>query len=155
MSLNKIIFSTALLLSCAVKAAPEQFDQLVQQIESGQRYFFSLADYQTALAELDAALPQNDTERQHRLDRLRCLLGYADNPDAGVAYSDNKIQQAKQRNDQAALADYYVCRYYLFSQTGDSNLATQSAQQAHDAATASENPLSIAISLALLGNLAS
>ncbi|NRQ44092.1 GGDEF domain-containing protein [Rheinheimera sp. YQF-2] len=155
MSLNKIIFSAVLLLSCVVKAAPEQFDQLVQQIESGQRYFFSLADYQTALTDLEAALPPNDITRQHRLDRLRCQLGYTDKPAAGIAYSDSKIQQAEQRNDQAALADYYVCRYYLFSQAGDTNLATQSAQQAHDAATASENPLSIAISLTLLGNLAS
>lgn len=155
MSLNKIIFSAVLLLSCAVKAAPEQFDKLVQQIESGQRYFFSLADYKAALAELEAALPADDTERQHRLDRLRCQLAYAGSPAAGLAYSNSKIQQAKQRDDQTALADYYVCRYYLFSQAGDSNLAAQSAQQAHDAATASENPLSIAVSLALLGDLAS
>lgn len=155
MSLNKIIFSVLLLLSCAVKAAPEQFDQLVQQIESGHRYFFSLADFKTALAELEAALPPDDAQRQHRLDRLRCQLGYAGNPDAGIAYSDNKIQQAQQRNDQAALADYYMCRYSLFSQAGNSSLAEQSAQQAHDAATASENPLSIAVSLTLLGDLAS
>ncbi|MBU1310791.1 MAG: GGDEF domain-containing protein [Gammaproteobacteria bacterium] len=155
MSLNKIIFSAVFLFSCALTAAPAQFDQLVQQIESGQRYFFSLADYKAALAELEAALPPDDVQRQHRLDRLRCQLGYSGDPTAGLAYSDNKIAHAKQRNDQAALADYYMCRFYLFSQAGDSNLAEQSAQLAHQAAKASENPLSIAVSLALLGDLAS
>lgn len=155
MSLNKIIFSAVLLLSCAVKAAPEHFDKLVQQIESGQRYFFSLDDLKTALLELETALPADDTERQHLLDRLRCQLGYADSPVAGLAYSDSKIQEAKQRNDQAALADYYMCRYYLFSQTGDTSLATQSAQRAYNAAIASENTLSVAVSITLLGDLAS
>ncbi|MDP2716043.1 tetratricopeptide repeat-containing diguanylate cyclase [Rheinheimera sp.] len=155
MSLNKIIFSALLLLSCASHAQPQQFDQLVQQIESGQRYFFSIADYQRALSELEAALPPDDTQRQHRLDRLRCQLAYAGDPAAGIAYSDVKIQQAKARNDPAALADYYTCRYYLFSQSGDSNRAEHSAKKAHDAAKNSESPLSIAISLALLGDIAS
>ncbi|WP_445767697.1 diguanylate cyclase [Rheinheimera sp.] len=149
------LFSLLLFFSTALAAEPEPFDMLVHEIESGQRYFFSAEDYQKALTELEAALPAADIERQHMLDRLRCLLGYYDQAQAGINYSEEKIVAAKQRNDHAALADYYVCRYYLFSQLGQTQLAEQQAELSYQAASDSETPLSIAISLSLLGNIAS
>ena len=144
-----------LFINTALAAQPAQFDALVQQIESGQRYFFSAADYQQALAELEAALPPDDANRRHMLDRLSCLLRYYNQPQAGIRYSDDKISAAQQRQDHAALADYYVCRYYLYSQIGQVQRAEQQAQLSYQAASDSENPLSIAVSLALLGNIAS
>ena len=144
-----------LFINTALAAQPAQFDALVQQIESGQRYFFSAADYQQALAELEAALPPDDSGRRHMLDRLSCLLRYYNQPQAGIRYSDDKISAAQQRQDHAALADYYVCRYYLYSQIGQVQRAEQQAQLSYQAASDSENPLSIAVSLALLGNIAS
>ncbi|MBZ9613607.1 tetratricopeptide repeat-containing diguanylate cyclase [Rheinheimera maricola] len=149
------LLGMVLLINTALAAEPEPFDIMVHEIESGQRYFFSIADYKTALLELEAALPPGDTERQHMLDRLRCQLGYSADAIAGIAYSDTKIQQAKQRNDHAALSDYYVCRYYLYSQLGQTQLAEQQVQLSYQAASDSEDPLSIAISLSLLGNIAS
>ena len=89
------------------------------------------------------------------LDRLSCLLRYYNQPQAGIRYSDDKISAAQQRQDHAALADYYVCRYYLYSQIGQVQRAEQQAQLSYQAASDSENPLSIAVSLALLGNIAS
>jgi diguanylate cyclase (GGDEF)-like protein len=155
MALLRFICVICLLCLKPALAAPQHFDALIQQIESGERYFFSVADYQQALRELEAALPADDTERSHMLDRLRCILGYFDRPEAGISYSNTKLNQAKARNDHAALADYYVCRYYLFSQLGQTQLAESNAESSYQAAKDSENPLSIAISLGILGNIAS
>ena len=130
-----------------------QFDELVRQIESGERYFLSIADYKTVLAELQTALPAGDTQRSHMLDRLTCTLGFYDQPEAGLHFSDEKIAAAKTRSDSEALADYYVCRYYLFSVLGQSAAAEQQARLSYQAASDSENPLSLAISLSLLGNI--
>ena len=47
-------------LSSMAWAQDGQFDELVRQIESGERYFFSIADYKTALTELQNALPAGD-----------------------------------------------------------------------------------------------
>ena len=149
------LFSLLLVLSTALAAEPEPFDVLVHEIESGQHYFFSAEDYHKALTELEAALPAGDIERQHMLDRLRCLLQHYDQAQAGISYSEAKITAARLRNDHAALADYYVCRYYLFSQLGQTQLAEQQAELSYQAASDSENPLSIAVSLSLLGNIAS
>ncbi|HEY9043423.1 MAG TPA: tetratricopeptide repeat-containing diguanylate cyclase [Rheinheimera sp.] len=145
---------TVLCCSCA-HATPEQFDELVHQIESGQRYFFSLIDFQTTLQELETTLPANDPVRRNIFDRMRCMLGFFDQPQEGIEYSDTQLAAAKARGDSAALADYYVCRYYLFSQLGQAQQAEQNAQSAYQAASDSENPLSIAISLNLLGSIAS
>ena len=145
----------ALLCSSLAQAQPQQFDELIRQIESGERYFLNLTDYQQTLAELEAALPASDPQRSHMLDRLRCTLAYADKPDAGIRYSDNKIAAAKARSDHEALADYHVCRYYLFSLLGQTAEAEHNANFSHQAASDSENPLSIAISLTLLGDIAS
>jgi len=150
-------FTAALLFFCSalLHATPQQFDQLVSQIERGERYFISLDDYQRTLQELEAALPANDERRSHMLDRLRCTLVYATEPEAGIRFSDEKITAAIARNDHEALADYYVCRYYLYSQLGQTELAEQNAQLSYQAALDSENPLSTAISLALLADIAS
>lgn len=155
MAIKRFLCAFTVLCNSYAYADAQQFDQLVQQIESGQRYFFNLADYQTALAELLAALPQDDPVRRHKLDRLRCMLGYVDQPQAGIHYSDTQLQAAAERNDSAALADYYVCRYYLFNQLGQTQQADENAELSYQAASDSENPLSIAISLSLLGDIAS
>lgn len=136
-------------------ADPAQFDTLVQQIESGQRYFTSAKDYSETLQLLEQYLPANDEVRLNRLDRMRCLLAYYAAPQQGISYSDKKIQLAQQRQDYSALADYYLCRYYLYSRLGDTEKAEQSAVQSFDAAKQSEQPLAIAVSRALLGDLAS
>jgi diguanylate cyclase (GGDEF)-like protein len=148
-------FCAALLVSVSsiALAQSEQFDELVRQIESGERYFFSITDYKTALTELQNALPQGDAERSHMFDRLKCTLGFYDTPEAGLSFSDEKIAAAKARGDSEALADYYVCRYYLFSLLGRSAEAEQEARLSYQAASDSENPLSLAISLSLLGNI--
>ncbi|GAB2926088.1 GGDEF domain-containing protein [Rheinheimera gaetbuli] len=142
-------------MSLALSAEPERFDALVHEIESGQRYFFSVDDFSNTIEELEAALPANDNKRKHRLDRMRCMLEYYDRPADGIAYSDQQISAAKARDDNEALSDYYNCRYYLYSQMGQSALAEQDAQLSYQAASDSENPLSIATSRTLLGNLAS
>lgn len=143
----------ASLYGAGALAQPQQFDALVKQIERGERPFFSIADYQQTLLELETALPANDTKRTNMLNRLRCTLAYFDKPEQGISFSDEKISQAKAKHDYEALADYYVCRYYLYSQLGQTQLAEQNARLSYDAASASENPLSIAISLSLLGNI--
>ncbi|SEI11010.1 diguanylate cyclase (GGDEF) domain-containing protein [Rheinheimera pacifica] len=143
------------LYSTGALAQSQQFDALVKQIERGERPFFSIADYQQALLELETAMPANDSKRSSMLNRLRCTLAYFDKPEQGISFSDEKLSQAKAQQDHEALADYYVCRYYLYSQLGQTQLAEQNAQLSYDAASASENPLSIAISLSLLGNIAS
>lgn len=140
-------------LSSMAWAQGGQFDELVRQIESGERYFFSIADYKTALTELQNALPAGDTERSQMFDRLKCALGYYDQPEAGLSYSNEKMAAARARGDSEALADYYVCRYYLFSLLGRSAEAEQQARLSYQAASDSENPLSLAISLSLLGNI--
>ncbi|WP_240221722.1 tetratricopeptide repeat-containing diguanylate cyclase [Rheinheimera hassiensis] len=141
--------------SAGAQAQPQQFDALVKQIERGERPFFSIADYQQALLELETALPANDTKRGSMLDRLRCTLVYFDKPEQGISFSDEKLSLANTNQDHEALADYYVCRYYLYSQLGQTQLAEQNAQLSYEAASTSENPLSIAISLSLLGDIAS
>ncbi|MEO3680311.1 diguanylate cyclase [Rheinheimera sp. FR7-31] len=140
-------------LSSMAWAQGGQFDELVRQIESGERYFFSIADYKTALTELQNALPAGDNERSQMFDRLKCSLGYYDQPEAGLSYSNEKMAAARARGDSEALADYYVCRYYLFSLLGRSAEAEQQARLSYQAASDSENPLSLAISLSLLGNI--
>ncbi len=140
-------------LSSMAWAQGGQFDELVRQIESGERYFFSIADYKTALTELQNALPAGDTERSQMFDRLKCTLGFYDHPEAGLSFSDEKMAAARARGDSEALADYYVCRYYLFSLLGRSAEAEQQARLSYQAARDSENPLSLAISLSLLGNI--
>ena len=149
------LFSLLLFVNTALAAEPEPFDVLVHEIESGERYFFSVEDYQKTLTELEAALPASDIDRQHMLDRLRCFLEYYSNPQAGINYSEEKIAAAKLRHDHAALADYYVCRYYLFSMLGQNQQAEQQAEFSYQAASDSENPLSIATSLSILGSIAS
>ena len=144
-----------LIINTALAQQPERFDALVYQIESGQRYFFSAEDYKNTLTELQQALPANDSARQHQLDRLTCTLKYFNQPEAGIRYSEEKIAAARQRQDHEALADYYFCRYYLFSQLGQIKEAEQQVQLSYQAASDSEDPLSIASSLSLLGNLAS
>lgn len=144
-----------LFCSSSMLAQPQQFDELVKQIERGERPFFSIADYQQTLRELETALPDNDTKRSSMLDRLRCTFAYFDKPGQGISFSDEKLSQAKAKQDHEALADYYVCRYYLYSQLGQTQLAEHNAQLSYEAASSSENPLSIAISLSLLGNIAS
>ncbi|WP_215398572.1 tetratricopeptide repeat-containing diguanylate cyclase [Rheinheimera oceanensis] len=143
------------LYGASERAQPQQFDALIKQIERGERPFFSIADYQQTLLELETALPADDIKRSSMLNRLRCTLAYFDKPEQGISFSDEKISQAKAKQDHEALADYYVCRYYLYSQLGQIQLAEQNARLSYDAASASENPLSIAISLSLLGNIAS
>lgn len=145
----------SVLVSGITAAEPAQFDELVQQIESGQRYFSSAEDYRTTLALLEQYLPPNDQSRLNRLDRMRCLLAYYSLPQKGIVYSDEKIQAAQQRKDYEALSDYYLCRYYLFSRLGDSEHAEQNANQSFEAAKLSEQPLAIAVSRALLGDIAS
>ncbi len=148
-------FAVLLYINVALAAQPEQFDALVHEIESGQRYFLSADDFNRTLAQLEAVLPANDSERKHRLDRMRCMLGYYTKPAEGIIYSDIQISAAKARGDNAALAEYYNCRYYLHNQLGQAELAEQNARQSYQAASDSENPLSIATSRALLGDLAS
>lgn len=155
MSLKPYLSCVCLLYASFIAAQPEQFDTLIAQIERGERAFFSIADYQHTLRELDAALPENDPERTSILDRLRCTLAYFDKPEQGIRFSDAKISQAKAQQDHEALADYYVCRYYLYSQVGQTQLAEQNARLSYDAASSSENPLNIAISSSLLGDIAS
>ncbi|GAB60231.1 tetratricopeptide repeat-containing diguanylate cyclase [Rheinheimera nanhaiensis] len=140
-------------VSSMALAQSEQFDELVRQIESGERYFFSITDYKTALTELQRALPAVDTERSQMFDRLKCTLGFYDQPEAGLSFSDEKMAAARARGDSEALADYYVCRYYLFSLLGRSAEAEQQARLSYQAASDSEDPLSLAISLSLLGNI--
>lgn len=148
-------FAVLLYINVALATQPEQFDALVHEIESGQRYFLSADDFNRTLAQLEAVLPANDSERKHRLDRMRCMLGYYTKPAEGIIYSDIQISAAKARGDNAALAEYYNCRYYLHNQLGQAELAEQNARQSYQAASDSENPLSIATSRALLGDLAS
>ena len=155
MTILRLIGLASVSLSMLALAEPQRFDELVRQIESGERYFTSLADYQQTLQELQAALPANDVERGHMLDRLRCTLDFVDKPEQGITYSDEKLAAAISRNDYAAQSDYYVCRYYLLSQLGDTPRAEDEAQRSFDAASQSENPLSIAISQSLLGGIAS
>lgn len=141
--------------SIGVQAQPQQFDALIKQIERGERPFFNYEDYKQALHELETALPAHDSERSSMLDRLRCSLAYFDKPEQGIIFSDEKLSLAKKNQDHAALADYYVCRYYLYSLLGQSHLAETNAQLSYEAASSSENSLSIAISLSLLGDIAS
>lgn len=155
MSIKPFLSCICLFYATIVVAQPEQFDSLVAQIARGERPFFSLADYQQTLLELDAALPENDPERASMLDRLRCTLAYFDKPEQGISFSDKKISQAKAKQDHEALADYYVCRYYLYNQLGQVQQAEHNAQLSYEAANSSENPLNIAISSSLLGDIAS
>lgn len=152
--MRNLALACAFISSIAV-AEPAQFDELVQQIESGQRYFSSAEDYRSTLALLEQYLPPDDEARLQRLDRLRCMLAYYVDPLQGIVYSDEKIISAKQRQDFTALADYYLCRYYLYSRLGDTALAEQNATLSFDAAKQSEQPLAIAVSRALLGDIAS
>ena len=89
-------FIAALLFVCSalLQATPQEFDQLVSQIERGERYFISLDDYQRTLQELETALPANDERRSHMLDRLRCTLVYATAPEAGRHLLGNHPAQA-------------------------------------------------------------
>ena len=151
----RLIALASVSLSMLALAEPQRFDELVRKIDSGERYFTSIADYQQALKELEAALPVNDLERGHILDRLRCTLAFADKPEQGISYSDEKLAAAIARNDYAAQSDYYVCRYYLFSQLGNTTQAEADAERSFDTASKSENPLNIAISQSLLGSIAS
>ena len=81
---TKRVICIFIALCSNAQATPEKFDELVHQIESGQRYFFNLADFQTALAELTDALPENDPPRSHMYNRMRCMLGYFDQPAKGI-----------------------------------------------------------------------
>ena len=76
------------LYSAGAQAQPQQFDALVKHIERGERPFFSIADYQQALLELETALPANDTKRASMLDRLRCTLAYFDKPEQGILFAN-------------------------------------------------------------------
>ncbi|MDP5136301.1 diguanylate cyclase [Rheinheimera baltica] len=136
-------------------AKQQQFDRLIEEISSGERYFFKPEDFRQTLAELENALPQNDAERANILDRQRCLLAYFDNPAAGIAFSKTKLNQAQSANDFPAQYDYHTCRYYLYNMLGENELALKSANLAHSAAEYSEDPLSIALSETELGNISS
>lgn len=136
-------------------AKQQQFDRLIEEISSGERYFFKPEDFRQTLTELENALPQNDAERANILDRQRCLLAYFDNPAAGIAFSKTKLNQAQSANDFPAQYDYHTCRYYLYNMLGENELALKSANLAHSAAEYSEDPLSIALSETELGNISS
>lgn len=154
MWLNKFGLTLLLLLSVP-GVAQQQFDDLVKQIESGERYFFSAEDFRKALSELNAALPENDQTRLNMLNRMRCMLAYFEQPAEGIIFSEKMLKDAAARNDTAAQADYYNCRYYLFRQLGQQEDAEQSAKLALEKANASEQPLYIAVNEAILGNIAS
>ncbi|WP_027671166.1 tetratricopeptide repeat-containing diguanylate cyclase [Rheinheimera baltica] len=156
--LKAFTFVTLLFFSFATVAEitkQQQFDRLIEEISSGERYFFKPEDFRQTLAELENALPQNDAERASILDRHRCLLAYFDDPAAGIAFSKTKLNQAQSANDFPAQYDYHTCRYHLYYMLGENKQAVESAKLAHSAAEYSEDPLSIALSETELGNISS
>jgi diguanylate cyclase (GGDEF)-like protein len=140
----RALLGSVLWLGCcgtAAAADADAFDELVRQLEHGEQVFYDAKAANAFLSQLKQQLPPNDEPRLRRYQREACAIEFAEDPKAGIAYSERFITDPAYAADYLTLSYFYLCRASFFGITGDSARQEADLSQALALANSSEDVL--------------
>ncbi|AOE48798.1 tetratricopeptide repeat-containing diguanylate cyclase [Kangiella sediminilitoris] len=85
------------------------FDKLYESIDTGEVEIVTLEDRDEYMASLEAAIPEGDDIRRRRYEFYVCMTGYGFEFSKGIEVAEQYIAEAKQAEDQEAIARFYYC----------------------------------------------
>lgn len=151
-------FLIALLLWCSgcsplFAADAAKFDELIRQLESGERVFYDAGDARDFLQQLRQQLPAADEARARRLAREACPIEYLTDPRAGVSFAESYITAPSLANDHLTLSYFYQCRASYLVVLGETARQQEDLNQALALANSSEDALAQATVLSTLADV--
>ncbi len=151
-------FLIALLLWCSgcsplLAADAAKFDELIRQLERGERVFYDAEDARDFLQQLRQQLPAADEVRARRLAREACPIEYLTDPRAGVSFAESYITAPSLANDHLTLSYFYQCRAAYLVVLGETARQQEDLNQALALANSSEDALAQATVLSALADV--
>lgn len=125
----------------ALAADAAKFDELIRQMEQGERVFYNAEDANMYLQQLRQVLPPQDDLRQRRLQREACPVEFLTNPQAGVDFAGKFIADPALASDHLTLSYFYLCRASYLVALGESARQQEDLLQALALANSSEDAL--------------
>lgn len=151
----KLLFCACIgLFACSAAIADEKgFDQLISQVENGERVFYDIKAANDFLQQLKQQLPPNDEKRLRRYLREACSYEFFSEPKAGITYAERFLSDPSFATDHLTLSGLYLCRsnhhYYL----GNTRQQEDDLAQALALANSSEDAYSQATVLSAQADL--
>lgn len=143
-----LFFICCFFCSFATRAADAaRFDALIEQYEQGELVFVDRAAVEQFARQLESYLPPNDKDRALRLKRELCTVDFIDNPQEGIAYANQFINDPDLQQNRLLLSHFYLCRATHYSFTNELQLQEADLEQAVELARQSEDKLTLANAL--------
>lgn len=124
------------------------FDELIRQLEQGERVFYDANAARDFLQQLKQQLPPGDEKRQRRLQREVCQIDYLTDPSGGVQFAARFINDPALSSDHLTLSYFYQCRAAHLLNLGEVARQQEDLTQALALANSSEDALAQANVLA-------
>lgn len=118
-----------------------KFDELIRQLDQGERVFYDLKAAREFLQQLRHQLPPADEKRLRRLNIEVCDIDYVSSPSDGVRYADQFINDPKLSADHLTLSYFYLCRATHLTKLGETARQQEDLTQALALANSSEDVL--------------
>jgi len=124
-----------------VQADAVSFDELIRQLEQGERVFYDASAAQSFLQQLKQQLPAGDEKRLRRLQREVCQIDYLTDPSGGVQFAGRYINDPALSGDHLTLSYFYQCRAAHLLSLGEVARQQEDLNQALALANSSEDAL--------------
>lgn len=124
------------------------FDELIRQLEQGERVFYDASAAKDFLQQLKQQLPAGDERRLRRLQREVCQIDYLTDPSGGVQFAGRFISDPALSSDHLTLSYFYQCRAAHLLSLGEIARQQEDLSQALALANSSEDALAQANVLA-------
>lgn len=134
----------ALWLACYTphsQADVVSFDELIRQLEQGERVFYDASAAKGFLQQLKQQLPAGDEKRLRRLQREVCQIDYLTDPSGGVQFAGRYINDPALSGDHLTLSYFYQCRATHLLSLGEVARQQEDLTQALALANSSEDAL--------------
>ncbi|MDZ7870433.1 MAG: hypothetical protein U5L02_14770 [Rheinheimera sp.] len=117
------------------------FDELIRQLEQGERVFYDASAARDFLQQLKQQLPAGDEQRLRRLQREVCQIDYLTDPSGGVQFAGRFINDPALSSDHLTLSYFYQCRAAHLLSLGEIARQQEDLTQALALANSSEDAL--------------
>ncbi len=117
------------------------FDELIRQLEQGERVFYDAKAARDFLQQLKQQLPPGDEKRLRRLQREVCQIDYLTDPAGGVQFAGRFISDPALSSDHLTLSYFYQCRAAHLLNLGEVARQQEDLTQALALANSSEDAL--------------
>lgn len=124
-----------------VQADVVTFDELIRQLEQGERVFYDASAAKGFLQQLKQQLPAGDEKRLRRLQREVCQIDYLTDPSGGVQFAGRYINDPALSGDHLTLSYFYQCRATHLLNLGEVARQQEDLTQALALANSSEDAL--------------